>query len=1185
MVERALSASSQPPSIHLSTSSTQSPILVEPVAQSSSAPFPSSRLHAPMISEELYTPSHLPKLDAAHLEDAPNSRRDLSESRSLPPEMTPTQSASTLFRQESQSSIGSGSRTANFFASSPVSSPALRPSSGDQGHARTSSATSQHLFSSSHLFPTSVVHLSHSKSTKSSKSIDSSWFTGFDSLESADGRLHRASASQIRPPVYSSGQSMGGGGGGVGARGPGPSIRLPTPVDDSVSILTSTSSSRSGPNWDEFEGRPIVALPSPSVPLESIESGDSMFVNFETLRTSQHYSCTPRNLPTSAIERRHALPTVDAPQSSPFSAHIEPAGSGEAPPVIQSTTNIDHGAWLPSMSSRIPGFSGVNNVDQRSPRGSTASKTSNFFHSSGLASPPLPPPSRKSYSDSPSRSSSISSQHLRTASNQSNTSAFWNTMYGSSSPSASPGAHQTIFPSMPSIASSVSPPTEASPFATSSALPNFQSPSRFPTLQSKNGPVSGIETTLCGDARDSAQRQEHSGKVDAVSVAGVSFSPVTVSSPRVDEIYLGVGLGPPPDFVSSGRPAQRRYIHGPSENPTRSSLVPSATHGNLSFELVARHGANLSGSNVPSFVDLDGGARSLAANAMRASSSSERAAQTSLIAVTPKDITMTDADARSATPATYSKAAGDEVKISIAEESEDEASGRVGRYQVQRTLGVGAFSRVVLAAPLHEAIGKEDVQGDLDDETRCNNLSGPRSTIAVTMPLPLPPPAAMASKKKPSLSSWSKTFRKQPVSIHRGLPSSGIRSKVGTAMTSQSSSSSVLCASETAASSSLSPLPSLPKSLASDRMELPGLVALKMMAREPCEQNERMRVSWVREVEVLKHIRHPSLIAFVHSFSTPKNHVLVLERVAGGELFDLLSNHQGKIFRREWLVRRLFAELANAVGWMHSIHLVHRDIKLENIILTRVLFSTAEAEEDRCKSLKPSALGSIPLLKLSDFGLSRFIDPAKPLLETRCGSEEYASPELIIGKKYDGRKTDVWAMGVVLYALVCGSLPFVETGSTTTTYGREGTLMVERDAKERKAHLLNIAKGDLRWPMAINDESADCPVLSPACNGVESPSLSPSRLVTPFAKHIISRLLRRDATKRCQAWDCFDDPWLTHGSFYRTGGEATAQGEGTTMADAALGLPPSPWTEAGQSWLREHAELKAGEVGTVASHD
>lgn len=287
----------------------------------------------------------------------------------------------------------------------------------------------------------------------------------------------------------------------------------------------------------------------------------------------------------------------------------------------------------------------------------------------------------------------------------------------------------------------------------------------------------------------------------------------------------------------------------------------------------------------------------------------------------------------------------------------------------------------------------------------------------------------------------------------------------------------------------------------------------------------------------------------------------MLERVGGGELFDFIADHHDKIAQREWLVRMLFGELANAVGWMHSINLVHRDIKLENILLTHHLFSV--------DNLRPSTLPSGPLLKISDFGLSRFIDPLSPLLETRCGSEEYAAPELIIGKRYDGRKTDVWAMGVVLYALLSGSLPFLGledqpvnssssngVDNTSRGYSRErGT--AENGAMARKAHLLRIAKGDLRWSTNTNEESADI---------VRSPCPIGNRLITPLAKRLVARLIRRDAQKRATAWESWDEDWMTLGSIQL---EASAQG------DVFRG-PLDPRTESGQKWLSINARVHNG---------
>ncbi|PWN37989.1 kinase-like protein [Meira miltonrushii] len=347
------------------------------------------------------------------------------------------------------------------------------------------------------------------------------------------------------------------------------------------------------------------------------------------------------------------------------------------------------------------------------------------------------------------------------------------------------------------------------------------------------------------------------------------------------------------------------------------------------------------------------------------------------------------------------------------------------------------------------------------------------------------------------------------------------------------------------------------------------LVALKMLEKEPCRQNERMRVSWVREVEVLRHIVHPNIVRFLSSFSTTRHHVLVLETVEGGELFEFLAQSQSEIANREWLVRRIFGELANAVGWMHTINLVHRDIKLENIILTQPLRGRND--------LTPADLPSTPLIKLSDFGLSRFIDPNAPLLETRCGSEEYAAPELIIGKRYDGRLTDVWAMGVVLYALLSGSLPFLDFADTSSQ--GQGMINAREDAgpnyqtdpRARKQHLLRIAKGDLRWPQLTNDECMDV---------VDGRNCTPlHRLITPPARLLVARLLRRDSSKRISAWEVWDDDWMLKGSFSdanRGQGESSLRGQAFTV-------PSDPRLTEGQAWLNANARVQAGAPDVV--HD
>lgn len=196
------------------------------------------------------------------------------------------------------------------------------------------------------------------------------------------------------------------------------------------------------------------------------------------------------------------------------------------------------------------------------------------------------------------------------------------------------------------------------------------------------------------------------------------------------------------------------------------------------------------------------------------------------------------------------------------------------------------------------------------------------------------------------------------------------------------------------------------------------LVAVKILQHGPAggAHEERIEMSLKREVEILKSVTHPSLVHLKACETQASRTLLVLSYCPGGDLFDFASEKRDLL--TPLLIQRMFAELVSAVRYLHSAGIVHRDIKLENV-LVNLSGSSFQGLADPTKH-------STPIVTLTDLGLSRRLPepPQSPLLTTRCGSEDYAAPEILLGQPYDGRLTDAWALGVLLYALLEGRLPF-----------------------------------------------------------------------------------------------------------------------------------------------------------------
>eukprot|EP00076_Gallus_gallus_P029467 XP_015153558.1 serine/threonine-protein kinase SIK2 isoform X1 [Gallus gallus] len=152
-----------------------------------------------------------------------------------------------------------------------------------------------------------------------------------------------------------------------------------------------------------------------------------------------------------------------------------------------------------------------------------------------------------------------------------------------------------------------------------------------------------------------------------------------------------------------------------------------------------------------------------------------------------------------------------------------------------------------------------------------------------------------------------------------------------------------------------------------------------------------------REVQIMKMLDHPHIIKLYQVMETKSMLYLVTEFAKNGEIFDYLASH-GRLSESE--ARRKFWQILSAVEYCHNRKVVHRDLKAENLLLDNNMN-----------------------IKIADFGFGNFYKSGEPLT-TWCGSPPYAAPEVFEGQQYEGPQLDIWSMGVVLYVLVCGALPF-----------------------------------------------------------------------------------------------------------------------------------------------------------------
>ncbi|XP_041352300.1 testis-specific serine/threonine-protein kinase 2-like [Gigantopelta aegis] len=173
-------------------------------------------------------------------------------------------------------------------------------------------------------------------------------------------------------------------------------------------------------------------------------------------------------------------------------------------------------------------------------------------------------------------------------------------------------------------------------------------------------------------------------------------------------------------------------------------------------------------------------------------------------------------------------------------------------------------------------------------------------------------------------------------------------------------------------------------------------VAIKIINKKRAPRDFREKFL-PRELAVFKTVSHPNIIQMFEILEIGSKIYIVMEHAGHGDLLEFIKLRGALSFD---MARTMFVQTATAVEYLHKKHIVHRDLKCENLLLD-----------------------SRNVIKVSDFGFSRFFEPGDKI-RTYCGSAAYAAPEILQGIPYDAPCHDTWSLGVILFIMVCASMPF-----------------------------------------------------------------------------------------------------------------------------------------------------------------
>lgn len=247
------------------------------------------------------------------------------------------------------------------------------------------------------------------------------------------------------------------------------------------------------------------------------------------------------------------------------------------------------------------------------------------------------------------------------------------------------------------------------------------------------------------------------------------------------------------------------------------------------------------------------------------------------------------------------------------------------------------------------------------------------------------------------------------------------------------------------------------------------------------------RANILKEVQIMRQLDHPNIIKLIDFSESKQYYYIILELSPGGELFHQIVR---LTYFSEDLSRHVIVQVAKALAYLHEERgVVHRDIKPENILFTQIPVVPSknpkpkqpgdEDKVDEGEFIKGVGAGGIGQIKIADFGLSKVVWDTQTM--TPCGTVGYTAPEIVKDERYS-KAVDMWALGCVLYTLLCGFPPF---------YDESIEVLTEK-----------VAKGQFTF-------------LSPWWDDISS-----------SAKDLISHLLTVDPDKRYTILEFLDHPWV-----------------------------------------------------------